>query len=40
MTAYSEIEPDVDDMAAVIQKPTNIDDLIELIKNIGNSTKK
>lgn len=40
MTGYTECEPDLEEIYAIIQKPTNIDDLIELVKNTCASTKK
>jgi len=40
MTGYAEFEPNLEGIEAVMEKPTNIDDLIELVKNTCTSTKK
>ena len=39
LTAYPEIEPDLEDIFAVVQKPTNTDDFIEVIKCVCASPK-
>ncbi|WP_428326639.1 response regulator [Nitrosopumilus sp.] len=39
LTAYPEIEPDLEDISAVVQKPTNTDDFIEVIKCVCTSPK-
>lgn len=40
MTAYTEMEPNLEDVQAIIQKPTNIDDLMDTIKNVCSDIKK
>lgn len=39
MTAYPEIEPNLDSVTAVMQKPTNVVDLLELIQDTCDSIK-
>lgn len=39
LTAYPEIEPKLDDVSAVVQKPTNTNDFVEVIKCVCTSPK-